>query len=200
MIPKLLFDSLLDSIDLRVAITHSFRNYHALGLHYVCLHRDPRMTVKLYRFDGAAMNSCDFLVWPHNHAYAFEHWTLYGRIVHHRFRICEGDEWRLHDYQASERKPRALARVGLREVEAEVLCAGAHYALGTDDIHTISLEPEHQAACLQIQYHDVLDRTFMLSPAEEQPDCSDRRLYLPMNADFAHGTLSAVRKRMEASR
>lgn len=70
---------------------HSFLNYHARGMHYLCLRRDLALTVKLYIISDGELSlrgetfepqdpGTGFLVNPHTHRYSFTQMVLCGSM------------------------------------------------------------------------------------------------------------------------
>lgn len=159
---------------------HSFENYHALGLDYLCLHRRFGFTVKAYFFDPDRMehNECGWLVWPHTHRYEFTHYTVAGLIRHHRFTLSPAAErmW-LHAYEADDRSSRPVVEVTCSE-HVEELAPGTHFTLRTDEFHTLSI-PGQRSIAVQLQYEDRHERSALLAPTKDV-HCDDPRLYRPL--------------------
>lgn len=177
---RVLTQQLVETADWEKLALSSFANYHARGVEYLCLHRDPRLTVKAYFISGAVEhNERGWIVWPHTHRYAFEHWTLAGTIVHHRFRIEAGEDWTAFAF--ADRRPRPLVPVRLFERGRESLPAGAHYAMLPDEIHTISNPAQERAVAIQIQYGDRRELSALFAPTSARVSCGgDRSLYQHM--------------------
>lgn len=73
--------SLKQSINLEEAIKNSYTNFHAVGVDYLCLFRNDRFTVKVYRFNkDYRPNEEGWAVNPHNHAYEFRTYVLNGTV------------------------------------------------------------------------------------------------------------------------
>jgi hypothetical protein len=60
-------------------VKHSYMNFHAKGLHYLCLQRSPLATVKAYFFTHEAASSPEVVI-PHNHRYDFVTQVLSGEL------------------------------------------------------------------------------------------------------------------------
>lgn len=65
---------------LETMVANSFKNFHAKGLHYICLSRNEYSTVKLYFFEGDVAN-CSEVVVPHNHRYDFVTEVIAGNLI-----------------------------------------------------------------------------------------------------------------------
>ena len=61
------------------AMANSFRNFHTVGLDYVCLHRSTDLTVKGYFYDRTEVSAR--LVNPHSHRYDFATEVLRGSVI-----------------------------------------------------------------------------------------------------------------------
>jgi hypothetical protein len=68
--------------DLDTVASNSFRNFHAKGLDYLCLHRSPELTIKAYFYSG---NIGPEVVCPHDHRYPFSTHILAGESGHKRY-------------------------------------------------------------------------------------------------------------------
>lgn len=58
-------------------LVHSYRNYHAKGLDYLCLQRSEHLTLKVYFFDNPAFEAGE-VVCPHDHRYNFSTTVIRG--------------------------------------------------------------------------------------------------------------------------
>jgi hypothetical protein len=68
---------------MKTLIANSYRDFHAPGVDYVCLHRHPHLTIKAYFFDegsGRALGKNRQIVSPHDHRYDFATLVLRGKI------------------------------------------------------------------------------------------------------------------------
>ncbi|QUT07889.1 hypothetical protein KFK14_11170 [Sphingobium phenoxybenzoativorans] len=72
--------------DLDTIAANSFRNFHAKGLDYLCLHRSPELTIKAYFYDVAGALTPE-VVNPHDHRYPFSTHVLAGASEHLRYYI-----------------------------------------------------------------------------------------------------------------
>lgn len=164
---------------------NSFENYHAFGVSYLCLHRSAALTVKVYFFSpDTERNSYGWLVWPHNHRYEFESFTLLGEVKNLWFEVSEVEKrqpfW-LHSYLAEDRKATPVLPIGLKTIANDTIGEGESFKMGIGDIHTLALPAGHKETIVaQLQYHDRTDRTVMISP-EKAPQCGERlELYAKM--------------------
>lgn len=66
------------TVRLSEIVEHSFKDYHARGVHYLCLSRTPKLTTKLYLFDEGIKPTA--LVFPHDHRYHFQTWVIAGEV------------------------------------------------------------------------------------------------------------------------
>ena len=203
MIYKPMVNNLLASIDWEQAAANSFQHFHARGLHYVNLLRNPRLTVKLYIFDKTEHNDHGWIVWPHNHRYAFTHVTLLGSIWNHKFRVVEGNDWRLYTFDTpldggSGLTP--LMDVGLERRVSMRYSQQGFYDLDPNGIHTISIDDDYAAALL-LQYHDQprFKRTAMLAPVNHTPVCDGASMYHKINCFEARSLIQQFLSRSQLS-
>ncbi len=176
MYPISLAKQLVSTLNPVEAARFSFENYHAVGLDYLCLLRTDVLTVKAYFFreDRKCQpgGDVDWIVWPHNHRYAFEHMTVFGTIRNHRFAIVEGRTHDLYAYDAEKRRPVSIATCGLKEIVRETTKAGESFSMPlTDEIHTLSFG-SRQAVAIQLQYADTREQTAMVVPRGEIVRCA----------------------------
>lgn len=186
MIPQL-FHQLARTLRPGYAAEHSFENYHARGLDYLCLFRTGRMTVKAYFVRRERLADPNgLIVWPHTHRYAFESWVL-GEIDHHTY-LTERSEFVVrenakyspvvvYDYTAEDRALVPVGRSYLRE-HTETLMSGAYFRLTEDDVHSISLGDSPRAVLLQIQYADTRLTSRLYAGVGAKVECGGEGLYL----------------------
>lgn len=179
---------LLQQLDPEEAAKHSYINYHAKGLHYLCLHRHFDLTEKLYWIDKGVDYTLDHeLVGPHNHSYDFVTTLLRGAVVNYRFQEVEGHTHCRFDYRSPRNGGdgfRKGERVGLVPWSIETYVnPGETYTINSDEIHTIGVLSN---TLLHIhQYRDVCNGSYFYSTEEKEPSLDD--LYQPMTpADAAH--------------
>lgn len=172
---------------------NSYRNYHTEGLDYLCLLRSPALTVKAYFFrEDLATNGRGWMVWPHNHRYAFEHLTLCGVIRHFRFRVSTGreaplDPWWLHLYNPEVRAATPVMQCEVEGGAPEILGPGMHFRMEPDVIHTLTVDPGFSAIALQLQYADQRGPTVLVAPEREVVECGgNAALYLGVTEPLAN--------------
>lgn len=149
---------------------HSFLNYHAPGMDYLCLHRSDDLTVKIYFIDPSRLQTCgvrDYLVSPHDHAYSFDTVVLRGHVTNVNFAASPSvpgsrydpivtNEWR---YRASDRHFEQTHRVNLWETSRDYLNVGEAYHLSSTAVHTIVVPGGLPTALLLFQQRDVKTET-----------------------------------------
>ncbi len=152
-------------MDISEIIEHSYKNFHAKGLDYICLHRSPELTVKVYFFDGD-MRKLPEVVAPHDHRYAFDTLVLAGVVsnsLYHRAMPKAGSY--AGNYQEFEyrtplnggngfawKQEARLALYGCREYRR-----GESYGMDAEEVQTIAIHAP-QTALLLRQYEDVVPR------------------------------------------
>lgn len=192
-------ESLLRSLNIVKALPDSRRGWHNDGLDYLCLHRDARLTVKLYAFRGCQHNEAGLIVWPHNHRYTFEHFTLAGKVENVLYREASGldaPRWFAWDFVPGE-QPKRRASEDDDLVLIESSRSDEPFVMTPEQIHSLAV-PEDSIA-IQIQYHDVvapLDPTAMFSTTPTV-DCSGATLYRPMDVATAQGIVKWARDALE---
>ncbi|MFT4064340.1 hypothetical protein [Paraburkholderia sp.] len=153
------FRQLVDEADPAALVEHSTINHHVDGMDYLCLHRSPKLTAKLYFIDPARMTKKpgDFLVTPHSHRYAFETVVLAGGIDHVRFNAPAGSGWERFEYRP---ETRALDRQGTRDLCPNVDYHASsypnhnHYWVGANEVHTL-LVPKRAVLLGLVQFSDT---------------------------------------------
>lgn len=189
---RTMIKQLIESANPSQLAKHSFHNYHTRGLDYLCLHRNSRMTVKVYFFrKGISKKNADgWIVWPHTHRFAFEHWQLKGKVTNHIFTIEKAGEqpFEIFGYNSELHSTHKLGECGLFERSSE---SGDFAMLDPTEIHTLTTDGE--AMALQIQYHDVHDgMTLMMAPRGARVDCRDGNLYSNPNEYVVRDWLNEV--------
>lgn len=152
-------------------LPHSRHNHHVRGLDYVCLHRSPELTVKAYIFDKPQhavqhTENDTWLVWPHNHRYAFDHLTLTGRIDNIIVDFAEPGSHTVPvdiiAYDASERAHEVIGQSRLTRVRRLITLPGDHFSLDPLTLHTIQVE--NDSVAIQVQYGNTRRQTILTSP------------------------------------
>lgn len=162
------FRTLLRQMDPAAMAQHSVLNHHAEGVDYICLHRTPTLTAKLYLIEQPRNPNSGFLVHPHSHRYAFTSTVLCGGLRHIRFFERDGVQWQRHTYRAENRSREATRLCGLHAV-AESHVRGHSYFVAPHEIHTLQMLPRPVPLLIGL-----------LQFSDEQPE-SD--LYLPAGQD-----------------
>lgn len=144
-------------IDMQTALEHSFRNFHAKGLDYLCLRRTPELTEKLYFLDGAACDG-DAVV-PHDHRYDFTQTVLRGRCTNLLFEErAGGDVWHRFRYETPLNGGSGFASDGLARVAVKSAVdyhASEFWFERSEEIHTIRCKPG--TILHQRQYQDRVE-------------------------------------------
>lgn len=190
MNPSFLVNNLAISLDYDEAIKHSYKNYHNVGLNYINLFRDERITIKLYLLDPAEItpNSDGFLVNPHNHRYNFSTTVLFGSIYNVSFRedrLNPLNNYNPHvyhrfDYQGYQENSSFVhyGKVELEPYNYSIYYPGESYHIDTHAVHSLELT-EEKTGLLLIQYRDtILNGTKYYGRTMDAPNaCKDDRLY-----------------------
>lgn len=151
---------------LDTALAHSFRNFHAKGLDYICLQRGEDQTVKVYFLDGDVSRLPE-VVNPHNHRYDFQTRVLAGALLDHVYqRVLETtpDAMAYHafDYMTplnggagfTYHQPQFLRKIGEDIITPNTRTDRVSRRFS--DIHTITAL-EDQTVLLLVQGPDVVD-------------------------------------------
>lgn len=75
-------------MNLEEIASNSYKDFHAKGLHYLCLSRTTNATVKAYFFEGNIASVSEVVV-PHNHRYDFVTEVLAGSFVDKEYKEVE---------------------------------------------------------------------------------------------------------------
>lgn len=168
---------------------YSFGNYHAPGLLYLNLLRASDLTCKLYLIDP--VQSREWLVAPHDHAYAFHSTVLTGEMRHGLFDLRDHGD-RRHRFAVDSRGPtftlRGESRIAL--VEQTTLRRGDTYYLPADRIHTIGVS--RPTVLFLCQYKRERERTNLYSEAPSAPSLDG--LYCPVTPEMYAVHLAYVRR------
>lgn len=157
----------LSEEQLQHMIDHSFANFHAKGLDYLCLKRTPNLTEKIYFFEGDVSRLPD-VVNPHDHRYNFKTTVLTGAMSDSSYKITTDKHLRppFHDnppfYEHEWHTPlnggsgaKYKRKVYLVEDYRARLYAGGSLATYHQTIHTIRMHTDTCVIKLE-QYDDVL--------------------------------------------
>lgn len=199
------FRRLISSLDPEEAVKHSMLNHHAIGLDYLNLLRTDRLTVKCYIADPGRIVGCgngDFLVNPHNHAYAFETHVMAGAVKNVDFEVADASCYFSYDKLSYDTVTKNLSRIGsvrLRTYYRQTYSAQAisHYLLEPEEIHTIiPLFGQHGVMVMMLlQYEDVTTETnLFVRPGEK---ISFDGLYVRPNTDDVRRLISVAKKAVD---
>jgi hypothetical protein len=188
----------------RDILKNSYKNFHAKGLHYLCLQRTELVTVKAYFFEDTASKSPEVVV-PHNHRYDFITEVITGELQDHTYQEVPV---RGHDTHADV----ALYNkfnfyTPLNGGEGFVFCkpvvlkkrsittrrAGETLGRSSEQIHTISVKPNTILLLTQLRDKNSIDvpsQAYSSADRELFPNTSG--LYDGMDADTAIGYLEIL--------
>jgi hypothetical protein len=144
-------------IDLDEVLAHSFRDFHAKGLDYVCLRRSPTLTHKLYFLDGDVAKLPE-VINPHDHRYPFGTWVVAGRSQNVWYDEGIGRTFNRFRYRTPLNGGVGFewdGEVAIRELARGDYVAGTSYRMRADEIHTIRML-ENETVLFLAQYEDVV--------------------------------------------
>lgn len=189
-------NNLLDSLDLAEAAKHSFKNYHAEGLDYLCLQRTQELTVKLYvtRPDDLRHNAQGYLVHPHTHRYPFHTFVLIGGMANIVFTPSnKGKEWNEHSFEkAIEGTILKFEKKIKLAGEATYIGQGESYYMDESQIHSIRLSAVQPVVLMLFQYQNRKAKNSLFSPLPLIALRSEG-LYKPMSTEDIIGVVQKVR-------
>lgn len=151
---------MLDSL-LPHAMEHSFRDFHAKGLDYLCLRRSEDLTLKVYFFDGDSSLTPE-VVNPHDHRYDFTSRVLDGVVenVTYRHSVLPGVGLKYHAFSyltplngGSGFKERGSAE--LVEDSRRPYYKGDQWRSYSETVHTLSIR-ERGTVLLLRQFRDCV--------------------------------------------
>jgi hypothetical protein len=188
----------LSGLNIDDALAHSYRDFHAKGLDYICLRRSTERTLKLYFFNGDASTLPD-VVHPHDHRYPFTTRVICGAmqnsiyVEHDRGAVMQrfdfdtplngGDGFSWH------------SEVRLLESERLTFGSASSYRLPHFATHTIRILTNETVLFLD-QEADVVaigDPTKTYTPEREPPSLAG--LYSRWTADALIARLVAFQER-----
>jgi hypothetical protein len=190
----------IDEAQLLHALEHSYRDFHAKGLDYVCLRRSERETWKLYFFTGD-VSSAPEVVHPHDHRYDFVTETLCGEVENRLYRESpDGEVFNGFRYLTPLNSGGGFTfdrEARLWEYSRQRYGAGRVYPMTSAEIHTIRIV-RHGTVLLVIQFEDVVPldvptRTFCRGDAPKLDG-----LYRRFTADELVKTLTRFHERTRA--
>lgn len=136
------FAAMLCEADPNALAQHSVLNHHANGMDYLCLHRTPELTVKVYLIEKPENANDGYLINPHTHCYDFGTVVLSGALEHIRFEqgLKSFSRPPSHDCFAYERgkDPQKLAEAWLN-ARPEFHSVKDTYWVNTREVHTLRM-------------------------------------------------------------
>lgn len=168
----------LANIDIDECLTHSYKDFHAKGLDYVCLKRTPELTVKAYFFEGLDQKPGE-VINPHDHRYPFVTQCYSGTIRNKWYHDAVDKFDCTTGYQEWEWRTPLNGGDGftwksvrwLEELRHQDFRVGQGYWMEHDELHTIQvMRPE---TCIVLfQFGDLIpleQPTFTYTQALEAP-------------------------------
>lgn len=199
-------NAILPAVPSNFMLENSYRNFHAKGVDYLCLFRDPRITIKAYFFSDDIEPG--WLVAPHTHAYRFYSEVFAGTVKnivfdcvaqsanltvdgHNARDLYCLNKWLYHsplnggNGLSSDAKPVVL-KIDWERTGTSF--PGMGYMMEPDDIHTI--DPSPGAVLLLMQFADSAPVTEIFS--HQRPVCDDSNLYQPMDYNYGKELLDRL--------
>lgn len=180
-----IFRQMLKELDFNMALNCSTWNHHVAGLNYLCLHRSPRLTVKLYLIENPQNPNNGFLVNPHSHRYAFWTMALHGRLGHIRFvEPKPGKPWHRtvmdeYGYHPDSRTMQERRRGVSLAYAPEHIPTLAEYFVEPHEVHTLKMITDGRPLLLGlVQFADTQETSSLYLPAgstEFRPSLTERR-------------------------
>lgn len=196
MLPTLL------AVPMHEVIENSFRDFHVKGFDYICLRRSPKITVKVYFFDGDVCKLPE-VVNPHDHRYDFKTMCIAGSVENLWFSrqgtvMCD-DVYTRFDYRTPLNGGSGFTFSGterLRQVNSEVARAGQTYGMRHEEIHTIRMV-ESETVIALVQYEDAVKIGAPTSTwtRDREPPSLDG-LYRRFDADTIRSRLARLKERV----
>lgn len=130
------------SEDVEEILRHSYKDFHAKGLDYICLKRSDVETIKLYFFDGDA-SALPEVVAPHDHRYDFETTVLAGEFCNRLYwPQDDGEVYQLFSYLTPLNGGDGFTwrrEMRLKETSELRYTVGQRCRMTSDRIHTIKI-------------------------------------------------------------
>lgn len=179
----------------------SFRNFHARGLDYLCLHRSQFVTCKAYFFDGDTDKLPEVVI-PHDHRYNFVSTVLAGCVSERLFAYLDTEVSGYEPYEEFAWDTPLNGGDGftwrqtswLKLLEENVYEPGESYETPHQAIHTLNIRAP-QSVLFLVQYHDRVPMnvpTASFRPANEREPINVSGLYDVMTPDHARTLLSRL--------
>lgn len=146
-------------INVEQVVEHSYRDFHAKGLDYICLKRSPDLTLKLYFLDGD-VSKLPEVVHPHDHRYDFDTWVVAGRMqnIWYAQGGIAGQHFELFQYKTPLNGGSGFTHdrgIYLDEMSRQVFEAGDGYHMHHREVHTIGML-ENETVLFLAQYKDEI--------------------------------------------
>lgn len=164
----------MTTISLDTVLEHSFRDFHATGLHYISLpwpYTGKNMGQggyqKFYFFEGKAADSSE-VINPHNHRYMFNTQVLQGELIDLRYTPdvgCSSKIYRRYDYMTPLNGGAGFTEAGLTRLrlkETTKVERGHALVSAPEDIHTIKVKSDTVLSIVQYQDMMALDEPTQL--------------------------------------
>ncbi len=150
---------------------NSYKDFHAKGLDYLCIHRSPGYTVKLYIFEGDVAKAPE-VVNPHDHRYDFRTTCLHGNVANSLFaEDVRGELWQKFKYDTPLKGGHGFTwdkEVRLRETSRDFYLPGDVWTSHASEIHTLRIQ-EDQTVLLLEQYKTTQEVTSTWTKDREPP-------------------------------
>ncbi|APQ42154.1 hypothetical protein PBI_MRMAGOO_50 [Mycobacterium phage MrMagoo] len=203
---NLLGDIVWDDLDVDELLQHSYKDFHAKGLDYLCLHRDRGLTLKAYFFaEGMESQKFGEVINPHDHRYHFTTQLMSGIITNKWY------QYALMDFPANAQLYNAFGWLtplnggqGFSELSKPVhlqnhktltlAWPGGQYVMDAHELHTIQVGARETCIVLA-QYEDVvpLDQpTLTFTKADEPPSLAG--LYTEFKPDELVARINLLRE------
>jgi len=193
---------LLDNVNPLCVADNSYRDFHCKGVDYICLHRTPELTCKLYVIDTDVVPYRRNIINPHNHGYNFHTWVLRGRMANVVYLVKPADgawppmqvgrpleesdpRWTEYHYRTILNGQPDFTRyedVQLKEHYVEEVSAGDGYYLDHGAVHTIRAMNDGVLVLFLMQHADVGKPWTRFFTQEPEPPKLDG-LYRKFTAD-----------------
>lgn len=140
-------------------VAHSYRDFHAKGVDYICLKRSPAETLKLYFLDGD-VSKLPEVVLPHDHRYDFSTYVVAGEMENVWYREgCHGKLFQRFKYRTPLNGGSGFTYdhgIHLAETRRTKFGPGDCYLMAFWQIHTIKMLANETVLFLR-QYDDRID-------------------------------------------
>lgn len=191
-----------NAIDVDTVIDNSYKDFHAKGLDYLCLHRSPELTLKAYFFaEGMESQKVGEVINPHDHRYNFLTQCFSGVIENQWYRpppCWDGEsigdecgpmydvyEWRTPLLGGTRVGFEYIDSIPLQRHRVSQFKTGQQYLMQAAEFHTIRVV-ERETCIVLRQYEDVVPAdlpTHTFTQSSEPPSLDG--LYNRFSADQA---------------